>query len=101
LAPRSTNSKDAIKAAHASLKMVRWAQVNVARYVGGILGSDLNAEIRAVSLDIERLWELSQISRKFDVEYLRALVEFLEQHDQKILDLILAHEDPGGEIQHP
>jgi hypothetical protein len=33
--------EDAIKAAHASLKMVRWAQVNVARYVGGIRGSDL------------------------------------------------------------
>lgn len=47
---------DAIEAAHPSLKMARWAQLNVARYVGRILGSDLNEEIRAVPLDIERLW---------------------------------------------
>ncbi|MEK4032099.1 hypothetical protein WOC76_01350 [Methylocystis sp. IM3] len=37
--------EDAIEAAHAFLKMVRWAQLHVARYVGDILGSELNAKI--------------------------------------------------------
>lgn len=30
--------EDAIQAAHATLKMVKWAQLNVARFAGGILG---------------------------------------------------------------
>jgi hypothetical protein len=86
--------EDAIEAAHASLKMVRWAQLNVARYVGGILGSELNVKIRAVPLDIERLWGLSQISRKLDIEQSRALLEFIEEHNQTILGLVMAHEMP-------
>jgi hypothetical protein len=89
--------EDAIKAAHASLKMVRWAQLNVARYVGGILGSELSIKIRAVPLDIEALWGLSQISRKLDVEQSQALLEFLEEHNQKIVDVIMDQEDAGEE----
>jgi hypothetical protein len=30
--------EDAIEAAYASLRMVRWAKLNVARYAGGIVG---------------------------------------------------------------
>ncbi len=85
--------EDAIEAAHTSLKMVRWAQLNVARYVGGILGADLNANIRAVPLEVEKLWELAQISRKVRPEQTRALYGFIEDHNHKILDVIMAHGD--------
>jgi hypothetical protein len=77
--------------------MIRWAQLNVARYVGGILEPELNANIRAASLDIERLWEVSQIRRKPKNEQLRALADFIEAHNQKILDVIMAQEDSDGD----
>jgi hypothetical protein len=83
--------EDAIEAAHTSLKMVRWAQLNVARYTGGILGAELAANIRVVPLDVERLWELAQISRKVRPEQTRALYDFIEVHNRKILDVIMAH----------
>jgi hypothetical protein len=35
--------EDAIEPAYVSLKMVQWAQLNVARYAGGIVSSKLNA----------------------------------------------------------
>lgn len=46
---------------------------------------------------------VSQISRKLDVEYSGGLVEFLEQHNQKILNFTMAHEDARDEeeIQRP
>ncbi len=88
--------EDAIEAAHASLKMVRWAQLNVARYVGGILGSELNTNIRAVPLDVERLWELAQISRKTRPEQTRALYDLIEDHNHQILDVIMAHDGAVG-----
>ena len=72
--------------------MVRWAQLNVARYVGGILGAELNANIRAVPLDVERLWELAQISRKLRQEQTRALYDFIEDHNHKILDVVAAYD---------
>ncbi len=86
--------EDAIEAAHSSLKMVKWAQLNVARYVGGILGAELNANIRAVPLDVERLWESAQISRKLHPEQTRALNEIIDHHNQRILDVIMAHDEP-------
>lgn len=85
--------EDAIEAAHASLKMVRWAQLNVARYAGGILGAELNTSIRAVLLDVEKLWELTQISRKLRSEQTSALYDFIEDHNHKILDVITGHDD--------
>jgi hypothetical protein len=88
--------EDAIEAAHTSLKMVRWSQLNVARYVGGILGAELSANIRAVPLDAEKLWELAQISRKLRPEQARALYDFVEDHNHKILDVIMAHD---GEVE--
>jgi hypothetical protein len=84
--------EDAIEAAHASLKMVRWAQLNVARYAGGILGPELNAKIREVPLDVERLWELTRMSMKGEQDGGPALVDFTDDHNQKILDAIVAHE---------
>jgi hypothetical protein len=46
-------------------------------------------------LDIERFWELSQISRKHKAEQLRALAELIEAHNQKILDVIM-QKDAGS-----
>jgi hypothetical protein len=92
--------EDAIEAAHTSLKMVRWAQLNVARYVGGVLGPDVKANIRAVHLDVEKLWELAQISRKLKPEQARALYDFIDDHNHKILDAITTHDETvevGGE----
>ncbi len=84
--------EDALEAAHASLKMVRWAQLNVARFLGGVLGAEFNASVRAVPLDVEKLWELTQVSRKSGAEQAGALYDFIEDHNRKILDLIMAHE---------
>ena len=64
--------------------MVRWAQLNVARYAGGILNADLNANIQAVPLDVEKLWELAKISRKVRPEQTHALYDFIDDHNQKI-----------------
>ena len=89
--------EDAIEAAYASLKMVRWAQLNVARYTGGILGAELNTKIRAVPLDIEKLWELAQIPTNVTPGDTQGLAEFSQRHSQKILNVILAHEDCDGE----
>ena len=33
--------EDAIEAAHATLKIVRWAQLSVARFTGGIVGTEI------------------------------------------------------------
>jgi hypothetical protein len=85
--------EDAIEAAHAALKMVRWAQLNVARYAGGVLGADLNASIRGVPLDVEKLWELAQVSRRSGNEQAGALYDFIEDHNRKIVDVIMAHDD--------
>ncbi len=65
----------------------------LARYVGGILGAELHANIRAVPLDVERLWELAQISRKLLPEQTRALYEFIDYHNQGILDVTMAHDE--------
>jgi hypothetical protein len=85
--------EDAIEAAYATLKMVRWAQVNVARYAGGIVSQKLNAEIRSVPLDIQKLWELAQIEQKNLNDQNEALFEVIELHNQTILDMIVQHED--------
>ncbi|CAJ0889563.1 hypothetical protein AMST5_03972 [freshwater sediment metagenome] len=84
--------EDALEAAHASLKMVRWAQLNVARYAGGVLGAEFNASIRSVALDVEKLWELAQVSRTSGNEQAGALYDFIEDHNRRILDVIMAHD---------
>jgi hypothetical protein len=85
--------EDAIEAAYASLKMVEWAQLNVARFAGGVVTPKLNAEIRSVPLDIEKLWELARTRRKIATEETDALAEFVEQHNHKILNIVIQHED--------
>lgn len=85
--------EDAIEAAYASLKMVEWAQLNVARYAGGVVSPKLNAEIRSVPLDIEKLWELARTQQKITTEETDALSEFVEQHNHKILNIVIQHED--------
>jgi hypothetical protein len=85
--------EDAIEAAYASLKMVEWAQLNVARYLGGVVAPKLNAEIRSVPFEIEKLWELAQTQRKIASEETDALSEFIERHNHKILNIVIQHED--------
>jgi hypothetical protein len=85
--------EDAIEAAYASLKMVEWAQLNVARYAGGVVTPKLNAEIRSVPLDIVKLWELARTQRKITADEIDALSEFVEQHNHKILNIVIQHED--------
>jgi hypothetical protein len=85
--------EDAIEAAYATLKMVQWAQINVARYAGGVVSPKLNAEIRTTALDIERLWDLARTRLKNTADETDALQEFVEHHNHKILDIIVRHED--------
>jgi len=85
--------EDAIEAAYASLKMVQWAQVNVARYAGGIVSPKLNAEIRAAPIDIEGLWNLARNRSKDANREADTLLEFVEDHNHRILDIIVQHED--------
>jgi hypothetical protein len=49
-----------------------------------------NANIRAVPLDVEKLWELAQISRKPRPEQALALYDFIEDHNHK--DVIMAYD---------
>ena len=86
--------EDAIEAAHAALKMVRWAQLNVARFTGGVLGGDISLKIREAPLDVESLWELTA-TRKADLGKSPALAAFIESHNHTILDLIEAHNQHG------
>jgi hypothetical protein len=44
-------------------------------------------------LDVEKLWELAQISRKLRPEQTRTIYGFIENHNHKILDVIMAHGD--------
>jgi hypothetical protein len=85
--------EDAIEAAHMSLKMVKWAQLNVARYTGGVLGTEINAKIRALPLEIQTLWELTQLPRKMRQEESHALAQFIDEHNQKIISVIATHHD--------
>lgn len=85
--------EDAIEAAYASLKMVEWAQLNVARYIGGVAAPELNPAIRSISLDVETLWAMARAKRKSASEEADALFEFTEDHNQKILSAILSHGD--------
>ncbi len=57
------------------------------------LAPELNANIRAVPLDVERLWESAQISRKLHPEQTRALNDIIEHHNQRILEVIMAHDE--------
>jgi hypothetical protein len=84
--------EDAIEAAYASLKMVQWAQVNAARYAGSIVAPEINAKIRSVPLDVEKLWEMARTQRQFATDETDALSEFVEQHNHKILNIIIQHE---------
>jgi hypothetical protein len=90
--------EDAIEAAYASLRMVKWAKLNVARYAGGILGSEVNAKIRAVPLDVEKLWELAELSNKLGDVATTQLSDFIEDHNERIVNVIVAHEEQRSEI---
>lgn len=85
--------EDAIEAAYASLKMVEWAQLNVARYVGGVVAPELNAAIKATPMDVEKLWTLVRTKRKRTSEEQSTLFGFIEEHNHKILDIIIEHQD--------
>ena len=85
--------EDAIEAAYASLKMVEWAQLNVARYVGGIVAPELNSSIRSTPIDVEKLWALVRTKRKMTSEEQNALLAFIEDHNRKILDIIIDHQN--------
>lgn len=83
--------EDAIEAAYASLKMVEWAQINVARFAGSIIDPELNPAIRSIPLDIDELWKLAQRQRRSSPETQDQLFSLIESHNQKILDLIIKH----------
>ncbi len=85
--------EDAIQAAYASLKMVEWAQLNVARYVGGVVAPELNPAIRSMPIDAEKLWALVRTKRKEASEEQNALFGYIEDHNRKILDIIIDHRD--------
>jgi hypothetical protein len=80
--------EDAIEAAYASLKMVYWAQLNVARFAGGTIDSSLNTEIRSVPLEIEHLWRLAQSHRQQPDDETNLVYAFADNHNKKILDII-------------
>lgn len=84
--------EDAFAAAYAALKMVQWARLNVARYVGGVVAPELNAEIRSMHLDVEALWDLAQTKHVNQTNEMDAIFTFADDHNQKILDLIIKHE---------
>lgn len=85
--------EDAITAAYASLKMVEWAQLNVARYVGGVIAPELNTAIRSTPIDVEKLWTLVRTKRKDSSEEQNVLFGFIEEHNRKILDMIIDYKD--------
>lgn len=85
--------EDAIEAAYASLKMVEWAQLNVARYIGGTVAPELNAAIRSTPVDVDKLWALVRSKRKDSSEERSELLEFIEEHNCKLLDIIIDHRD--------
>lgn len=80
--------EDAIEAAYASLKMVHWAQLNIARFAGGIIDPALNKEIRSVPLEIEDLWKLAQSHRQQPDDETNLVYAFADRHNKKILDII-------------
>ncbi len=84
--------EDALAAAYASLKMVQWARLNVARYAGSVVSPELNAQIRSMPLDIEELWALAQANRLNQTDEMEAIYTFSEANNQKILDIIIQYE---------
>lgn len=84
--------EDALAAAYASLKMVQWARLNVARYAGSVVSAELNAQIRSMPLDIEELWALAQANRLNQTDEMEVIYTFSEAHNQKILDIIIQYE---------
>ena len=85
--------EDAIEAAYASLKMVEWAQLNVARYIGGTVAPELNAAIRSTPVDVDKLWALVRSKRKDSSEERKEILAFIEEHNCKLLDIIIDHRD--------
>ena len=90
--------EDSIEAIYASLRMAMWGKLNVARYAGGILGSDVNARIRAVPFDVERLWELAEFPNKLADGATLQLSDFIDDHNERIVNVIVAHEAHHSEI---
>ena len=82
--------EDALAAAYASLKMVQWARLNVARYAGSVVSPELNAQIRSMPLDIEELWALAQANRLNQTDEMEAIYTFSEARGCYALCMILA-----------
>lgn len=62
----------------------------------GHFGGQVNPKIRAVSLDIEGLWELTGVTRKEGSGEAQALSDLIENHNRKIIDIIMAQVEPVG-----
>ena len=85
--------EDALESAYASLKMVYWAQLNVARFAGGTINPLLNQKIKDTPIEIEELWKLAQSHRSNAENEIDLIYDFTDKHNQKILDIIDSFED--------
>ena len=85
--------EDAIESAYASLKMVYWAQLNVARFAGGTIDHSLNIRIKDMPLEIEELWKLAQSHKSNPENEIDLIYDFTDKHNQRILDIIDSFED--------
>lgn len=85
--------EDAIESAYASLKMIYWAQLNVARFAGGTVDPSLNSQIKDIPLEIEKLWQLVQSHRSNTENEMDLIYDFTDKHNLKILDIIDSFED--------
>lgn len=87
LDPALDQLEDAVEAAYASLKIVEWAQLNVARCVG----PELNASIRSTPVDLEKLWALVKTKTKESSDDRNALSALIEEHNRKLADIIIEY----------
>lgn len=83
--------EDAIEAVYASLKMLEWAQINVARFAGSVVAPELNATIRALPVDVEKLWSLARLKGLKTSDEHDALFGFIEQYNHSIIDIVIEH----------
>jgi len=80
--------EDALESAYASLKMVHWAQLNIARFAGGVIDPSLNHQIKSVPLEIEDLWKLVHANHNSNMADKDSVYSFIDDHNKKILDII-------------
>jgi hypothetical protein len=65
------------------------------------LGPEVSAKIRAVPLDVETLWELAERSNKLGDKATTHLSDFIEAHNERIVNVIVAHEAHETEPRQP